>query len=174
MRPIRLIAAALAIGLAATLTGTAAAAGGLNATFTIHFPKGHPASNAPCPSDAFCGVGSIAGYGAATITVDDESFQPIAGSDCFAVTRVEELSPLAGDGALVLDEEGTFCRPGGSGDSNASPQSYGAPGVFDLTYNVDGSASSGTFAGASGSGRTVMTVAGGVGVWKIRGSLRPA
>ena len=87
------------------------------------------------------------------------------------MTRTEEIAPTSQVGILVLDEHGTFCRPGGSGDSHASPQSYGSPGQFDLTYTIDGAASTGTFAEASGSGKTTMIVAGGVGVWTIRGSL---
>jgi hypothetical protein len=163
-----LIAAA---ALASANASASAATTQLNGTFTVLFPKGHPASSAPCPPDAFCGVGSLVGYGQATITIDTEDFQPIPGSPCFAVMRTEEIAPTSQVGILVLDEHGTFCRPGGSGDSHASPRSYGSPGRFHLTYTIDGAASTGTFAGASGTGTTIMIVAGGVGVWTIRGSL---
>jgi len=149
----------------------AARPGGLNATFTVHFPKGHPASNAPCDPDAFCGVGTVAGYGAATITILDETFDPIDGSSCLATTRVEQIDLTDGSGSLVIESAGTFCRPGGSGDSHASPSSYGAPGRWDLRFAADGAESTGLFAGAAGSGVETMNVAGGVGVWHLRGEI---
>ena len=169
-RALLIAATALAIASASASAATTQ----LNGTFTVLCPKGHPASNAPCPPDAFCGVGSLVGYGPATITIDTEDFQPIPGSQCFAVTRTEEIAPTSQVGILVLDEQGTFCRPGGSGDSHASPQSYGSPGRFDLAYTIANAASTGIFATTSGSGTTIMTVAGGVGVWTVRGSLNTA
>src|SRR6476620_11050001 len=92
----------------------------LHGSFRVHFPKGHPYSNAPCPADAFCGVGSVAGSGAATITILEETFDPM-NNGCFAVTRLEEVELVDDSGSLVLDENGTFCRPGRSGDSHANP-----------------------------------------------------
>lgn len=143
----------------------------LEGTFSVQFPKGHPASNAPCPSDAFCGVGSVAGDGAATITILDESFSEIPGSDCLAVTRAEEIDLTSGAGSLILVSSGTFCRPGGSGNSHASPSSYGAPGRFNLSYTIDSADSTGIFAGVTGSGTETMTVAGGIGVWRLTGTM---
>lgn len=169
-RPTALLLCLLALA-AVTATGAGAAGGGLVGTFSVQFPKGHPASNAPCPPDAFCGVGMLAGYGAATITILDESFEPLPDSECFAVTRTEQIDLLNGAGRLVLESTGTFCRPGGSGASNASSSSYGAPGTFTLSYTLDGADSAGIFAGAAGSGSETMTVAGGIGVWALRGSL---
>jgi hypothetical protein len=149
----------------------AAAPGGLTGNFRIQFPKGHPASNAPCPPDEFCGVGSVAGYGKATITILDETFSEIPDSPCLEVTRVEAIDLLGSSDELVLNEAGTFCPPGGSGDSHAGGNSYGHPGIFRLDYAVDGGASSGIFAGASGSGRERFHSAGGVGVWRVAGEL---
>ena len=97
-------AAVLAVGV-----GTAAArptTDQLRGTFTIQFPKGHPASNAPCPADEFCGVGSLAGFGSATITILDESFEEIVGSACFAVERIERIDLLDGSGSLVIEFDG--------------------------------------------------------------------
>jgi hypothetical protein len=162
--------AALAL-LAVAAPANTARPGGLTATFTVHFPKGHPASNAPCDPDAFCGVGMVAGYGAATITILDETFDPIEGSSCLATTRVEEIDLSDGSGSLALESAGTFCRPGGSGDSHASSSSYGSPGRWDLRFIVDGPESTGVFAGATGSGVETMNVAGGVGVWHLRGGV---
>jgi hypothetical protein len=160
------------ISMALALAGTAgAASAGLQGVFSVQFPKGHSASNAPCDPDAFCGVGQLTGFGKATVTILDETFDEIDGSPCFAVTRVESIDLLDGSGSLVLDSTGTFCRPGGSGDSNAGPSSYGGPGRFDLAYAVDGAASTGVFAAATGTGSEVMKVDGGIGVWQIAGSL---
>jgi hypothetical protein len=169
---VRLSAALLfAVASAAVLVvaGQASAANPLTATFTIHFPKGHPASNAPCDPQEFCGVGTVAGYGAATITILDETFDEIPDSACFAVTRVEEIALLDASGTLVLESSGTFCRPGGSGDSNAGPSSYGAPGRWDLQFTIDGADSTGIFQGVSGTGTETMGANGGVGVWHING-----
>jgi hypothetical protein len=167
-----LLAAVLALACLA-FAGTAGAATrtSLRGTFEIHFPKGHEASNAPCPADEFCGVGSLAGYGAATITIFDETFAEIPGSACFALTRVEQVDLLDGRGALVIESDGTFCRPGGSGDSHAGPSSYGGPGRWVLAFRVDGADSTGVFAGASGHGTETMGANGGVGVWHLDGSL---
>jgi hypothetical protein len=163
-----LVAAVLGL---ATTSAAASQTTMLQGTFTIQFPKGHAASNAPCPADAFCGVGALAGYGTATITILDESVDEIAGSSCFAVTRVEQIDLLGESGSLVLDSTGTFCRPGGSDASHASPNSYGSPGRFDLTFTVNSDESSGAFAGATGAGTETMYVDGGIGVWHLTGTL---
>jgi hypothetical protein len=156
--------------LGATATASASPSA-LTGTFTVQFPKGHPASNAPCDPDTFCGVGALVGYGAATITILDESFDEIAGSSCLAVTRVERLDLLEGDGALAIESAGTFCRPGGSGDSHASPSSWGSPGRWNLRFEVLGAESAGVFTGASGGGKETMDVNGGIGVWHLDGEV---
>lgn len=140
-------------------------------TFTVQFPKGHPASNAPCPPEVFCGVGSLAGFGQATISILEEGFNEIEGSNCLEVTREEQIELLSGGGSLIIDESGTFCRPGGSGESHATPSSYGGPGRWDLSFVVDPAASSGVFAGATGTGTEVMDTNGGIGVWHLAGTL---
>jgi hypothetical protein len=162
---------ACSVSLAFASVGLAAGQGSLQGTFKVHFPKGHPASNAPCPPDEFCGVGTLVGFGKSTITIVDETFEEINGSPCFAVTREEAIAPLSGVGTLVIESSGTFCRPGGSGDSHASSSSYGGPGRWDLTYTVNAAESTGVFAGATGTGTERATSNGGVGVWQIRGSL---
>jgi hypothetical protein len=169
-RRIVIIVAAISL-LVAAASATAAPAPSLTGTFTIQFPKGHPASNAPCPPGSFCGVGSVTGYGPATITILDETFDEIAGSQSLATTRVAQVDLLDASGSLVIESAGTFCRPGGSGGSQASPSSYGSPGSFVLRFTVLGTQSSGTFAGASGSGTETMNVAGGIGVWHLAGSI---
>jgi hypothetical protein len=139
----------------------------VQATFTVQFPKGHPASNAPCPDDVFCGVGSVNGFGRATITILDETFDPIPDSDCLAVTRVEEIDLVSGAGSLVIESVGTFCRPGGSGGSSAGPSSYGSPGTWSLTFTTVPAESTGVFAGTARSGTESMVTAGGIGKWTL-------
>jgi hypothetical protein len=116
-------------------------------------------------------VGSLAGYGPSTITILDETFDAIEGGPCFAVTRVEQVDLLDGSGSLVLESEGTFCRPGGSGESHAGPSSYGGPGRWNLHFDVVGGESTGVFAGATGSGTETMGANGGIGVWHLTGTL---
>ena len=116
-----------------------------SALFSVQFPKGHPASNAPCDPDAFCGVGHVSGLGKATVTIIDDTFDEIPDSPCLAVTRVEQIDLEDGSGGLVLESAGTFCRPGGAGDSNAGPSSYGSPGRFDLAFTANGAESTGVF-----------------------------
>jgi hypothetical protein len=162
--------AALAL-LAGASIANASQPSALTATFTIQFPKGHPASNAPCDPETFCGVGTVAGYGAATVTILDETFDEIPGSPCLATTRRERIDLLDGTGSLVLESTGTFCRPGGSGDSHASPSSYGSPGQWNLQFAIDGADSTGVFAEAGGAGAETMNANGGIGVWHISGEI---
>jgi hypothetical protein len=163
------VAVLVALALLGATGSASASPSALTGSFTVQFPKGHPASNAPCDPDAFCGVGRLVGYGAATITILDEAFDEIAGSSCFAVTRVESIDLLEGGGALVIESAGTFCRPGGSGDSHASPSSWGSPGRWNLRFEVVGAESTGVFSGASGAGTETMDVDGGIGVWHLDG-----
>jgi hypothetical protein len=163
------LALLMALALLGATASASASPSALTGTFTVQFPKGHPASNAPCDPDAFCGVGGLVGYGAATITILDETFDEIAGSSCLAITRVESIDLLDGDGSLVIESAGTFCRPGGSGDSHASPSSWGFPGRWNLRFEVVGAESTGVFAGAGGGGSESMDVNGGIGVWHLAG-----
>jgi hypothetical protein len=174
--PLLIVSAAIsALTLGARVHAAAASSTSqLRGTFTIQFPQGHPASSAPCPDNEFCGVGSLAGFGPATITILEETFSELAGSSCFAVTRVEQIDLLDGSGSLVIESNGTFCRPGGSGDSHASPSSYGGPGRWDLAVTVDGEQSGGIFAGASGGGTETMSANGGIGVWHLTGTISRA
>jgi hypothetical protein len=173
LRAFASILAAVSVGLVTFVAASSSAAatngGALRGTFTVQFPKGHSASNAPCPAEVFCGVGSLTGYGQATISILEETFSEIEGSGCLEITREEQINLLSGAGSLVIDGVGTFCRPGGSGESHASPKSYGAPGRFDLVFSVNGAASSGIFVGATGTGTEVMNVNGGIGVWHLSG-----
>jgi hypothetical protein len=164
----------VSLSAAGTFAAGAAVAAPLTGSFTIQFPKGHEASNAPCAEDTFCGVGTLSKFGAATITIVEDTYDEIPGTSCFAHTRVEEIEVLDGSGTLALESEGTFCRPGRSGDSHASPSSYGSPGVWNLTYTVIGPESTGIFAGATGSGTETMRASGGIGVWHLAGTVNLA
>jgi hypothetical protein len=159
------------LAVAVSVAPAAAAPGGLKGTFRVLFPKGHPASNAPCPPDEFCGVGRLVGYGKATITILDETFAEIPDSPCLEVTRVEAIDLIGSSDELILDEEGTLCPPGRSGGSHAGPNSYGHPGFFRLDYEINGGESSGLFAGASGTGHERFKSAGAVGLWRLSGDL---
>ncbi len=162
------VAVAVAIGAASAW----AAPDRLGGQFTIHFPKGHAATtSSACPPDSFCGDGSVAGLGRATISILEETFADIPASPCLRTTRIEEIVLTDGSGSLVLVEAGTFCRPGRSGDSHAAPTSYGNPGQWRMTYTIDAAASTGVFEGASGSGVVRFTSAGGVGAWHVSGGL---
>ena len=74
-------------------------------------------------------------------------------------------------GALVLDESGLFCSPGASDGAPSSPSDYGHPHTIRLAYTVDGVASTGIFAGATGSGSESVQIAGDVGTSKLSGTL---
>jgi hypothetical protein len=87
------------------------------------------------------------------------------GSACLAVDRIEQIDLIDGSGSLATESTGTFCPPGGSGDSHASPMSYGGPGRFEFVFAVNGGESSGVFAGATGgvTRRCPLRVASGSG-----------
>ncbi len=91
------------------------------------------------------GTGTMAGFGAVTEVAgvtQDRGVQPCgAGSDSEALTR----RIVTSDGILALRELGIRC-PTASGP------------VFTATYDVDGSASTGAFAGARGSGTDTVDI----------------
>lgn len=91
-------------------------------------------------------------------------------SSCLAHTRIESIDLLDGGGSLVIESTGTFCRPGGSGDSHASSSSYGSPGQWILSFTVSAE-STGIFSGATGGGTESMHASGGIGVWHLTGQL---
>jgi hypothetical protein len=92
------------------------------------------------------GTGTVNGFGSASVVVgitEDHSVAPCgAGSSTNAATRRIALS----DGVLVVDELSILCQ------TASGPEITG-------TYQVDGRASTGVFAGASGSGQLSVDVA---------------
>jgi len=145
------------------LTGHTAASVPANfqAQFTQHFGRGAGAAGGSCAA-AFCGTGQVVGYGEAELTIVVTRVVPASVVHCgfaLAVTGTATIE-LEDDSALVLDETGTYCLPGGS---HFAPGnffvSYGNPLEIEATYTVVGS--SGVFAGASGAGTNSIHQAGG-------------
>jgi hypothetical protein len=167
MRTSRVLAVVATVAIVFGLTGAATAGTTYEGRFVLHFGRGGGASNSPCPNDSFCGVGTLAGFGPATSTLDFTSFEEIEETPCLAVTLTETITPLDGSGTLVLEEAGVFCSPGGSDGAPLPPanQSYGHPHTMETTYTVDPDASTGVFAGATGSGSTSFVSAGDVAAW---------
>src|SRR5207247_9596343 len=94
---------------------------------------------------------------------------PIDDTPCADVTITQTIT--VSGGVLVLDESGLFCSPGASDSAPSSPSDYGHPHTIKLVYTVDGAVSTGIFAGATGSGRESVQIAGDVGTSKLSGTL---
>ena len=71
-------AALLICGVAAS--PAAASSASLQGTFTVYEPKGHVRSNAPCQPETPCGVGSLAEFGSATITILSDNLKKSKGA----------------------------------------------------------------------------------------------
>jgi hypothetical protein len=110
------------------------------------------------------------GLGRVEITIDDDEFTPIPGSDCLAVQRSETVTVLDGSGTIVLVSTGTACSPGNS-QSGPHDKSYGNPFFFNLTFTVDGADSTGAYQNAMGSGTEHFQFAGATGVWRLAGTI---
>jgi hypothetical protein len=165
----------LAAGSASAVAGTAS----LQGKATLHF-GGYPGhsgdsdspglSNAPCDPGAFCGLGSFTGLGRAMVYLDGDEYGDEVGRNCVAYAKDEAIVPLDGSGVLVLHSTGTACFL--SGNNSAPPQTdFGNPATYATTFVVDPEASEGRFAGATGGGSEVFSVAGDVVQWSFRGSL---
>jgi hypothetical protein len=168
---IAFVAGAVGFGV---LPAKAAPTQQITGSFTVHFPKGGQQTNVyPCPPDVLCGIGSLRGLGAAEIDVLDDNFQPIAGTNCFSFDKEDDVSLLGTGSMLVLVGSGTVCFPGDSGEvpSNPTNQDYGHPSFWTSDLSVVGSRSTGVFSGAKGTVTEDFTVAGGVGIWELTGSI---
>ena len=131
-------------GVADPPSATVPAAGRLNATFTTS-----PASVTPklgMVELLLTGTGTVQGFGSATEVVG--VIQDFAVSPCGAggASDSAQRRMVLSGGVLVLHEAGMTC-PTASG-----PQA-------SATYRVDGQASTGIFAGASGTGHVTVDVA---------------
>ena len=87
------------------------------------------------------------------------------------MTRTSRIDLATGEGSLAIDSSGTFCQPGRSGESHAGPSSYGHPGRFSMVFTVNGTSSTGIFENASGGGTEEMSFNGGVGRWRLSGTV---
>ena len=174
MRKILWSSAIAVTGLVIGGSAASAATQPLSGRFTVHFPKAGQQNNVyPCPTDVFCGVGSLQGFGPAEIDVFDSNFQPIPSSNCLSFDKEDDIALLGTDSTLVLIGSGMLCFPGSSGNvpSNPSNQDYGRPSFWTSNLNVDGTRSVGIFSGATGTATETFTVAGGVGTWQVTGTL---
>jgi hypothetical protein len=147
-----LLLAALVVALSLAFTGAASAQTSFQATVNCINPKPKPA----CPTITFCGTASIAGYGAATWTLDATSTTTVS-SACFTYLATTTFELLSDGSTLVLNESGLVCAPGNS--SSAPPQSFGFP-VYAKNSSWTVESGSGQFSGLTGSGTDTLRSAG--------------
>jgi hypothetical protein len=168
----KIVAGAAVLGVLLLVTGTPAQASStssLAGSFAVYWPLPADQPRSPgCAPDTFCGAGSLAAFGPATITVDDDSFMDA--SPCLLVDRSETVHLLDGSGDLVLESSGTVCFPGRSQGAARGP-AFGNPSRWSLDGTVDGAASTGRFAGASGYLHEDFSFAGAVGRWRLSGAI---
>ena len=168
----RIATAAAVLGVFLLVTGAPAQASStssLTGSFTIFWPlQADQPRNPGCDLGTLCGAGSLDAFGPATITIDDDSFTDA--SPCLLVDRAETVHLLDGTGDLVHESTGTVCFPGRSGGAANGP-AYGNPSMWSLDGAIDGAASTGRFAGASGSVHEDFSFAGAVGRWRLSGAV---
>ena len=156
-------------GLLAALTivaaGPALASGSVGISVTLTEPVGGPIHSAfSCPASDACGGGEVLGLGQVSETIVFGG----PGGPGFDVRTVT----FADGSRLVLDEQGS--NPSVPGRSYHSVNSYGNPFHLDLTDVVDGAASTGSFAGASGTLSGSVSLAGGMAIIGLAGTVTTA
>jgi hypothetical protein len=146
--------ATLALALAGTASGSTTQ--GFQATF-------HDVSfqNSCTPPIVFCGGGVIAGYGPATTIVRVTRNVPISGTACNDVAGIRSMTLDDGSGTFVSTFTGERCPLGDGGHANR----------VEFDWTADPSASTGVFAGATGTGTGVNTTAGNVQVVSLTGTI---
>jgi len=117
--------------------------------------------NTCTPPIVFCGSGVVAGYGQASIVVRVTRNVPIAGTACNDVAGVRWISLDDGSGTFVSTFNGERCPLGDGGHANR----------VEFEWTADPNASTGVFAGATGSGTGVNTTAGNVQVVSLTGTI---
>jgi hypothetical protein len=159
---------ALAV-LAMSASPSSAATTSFSGTLLVHQPlkKDTPF---PCAGPGVCGTGTLRGIGPVHVTIDEDEFTPIPGTDCFSNDRSETVTVLDGSGTIALTSTGIACTPGRS-QTGPHEKSYGNPFFFDLTFTVDGANSSGAYQGATGAGSELFQFAGATGKWMLSGTL---
>jgi hypothetical protein len=146
--------AALALAIAGTASGSTIQR--FQATFhDVAF------QNTCTPPIVFCGSGVVAGYGQASIVVRVTRNVPIAGTDCNAVAGIRWITLDDGSGTFVSTFTGERCPLGDGGHANR----------VDFEWTADPNASTGVFAGATGTGTGVNTTAGNVQVVSLAGTI---
>ena len=109
-----------------------------------------------CPTNWSCGAGGVSGLGAVSENVD-------------FTTGVRTITFSDGSTLVTDDTVGANDVPG---QSEKQPlNAYGHPGTNALTDVVDGSASTGLFAGASGTLTGQASVAGSMAVVTLSGQI---
>lgn len=117
--------------------------------------------NGCSPPIVFCGNGEVSGIGAATTVVRVTRNVPIEGTPCNDVAGIRRITLDDGSGTLVSTFTGIRCPLGQGGHAFR----------VDFSWNDDPGASSGFFAGATGSGTGVNTTAGNDQVVTLDGTL---
>jgi hypothetical protein len=170
----RLALALLACVLGLALPSSAqAATTSFSGTLLIHQPL-KASESFPCAGPGICGEGTLHGLGRVQITIDEDEFEPIEGTHCFATRKVQTVTVLDGSGTIILDSEGTVCLPGDSAEARTSEKSFGHPAFFHFAFTVNGAESTGIYAGATGSGSESFQFAGATGVWLLSGTITTA
>lgn len=152
-----LVGAALA--LVAAVPASAATSQNFHATF-------HDVSfqNSCTPPIVFCGSGVINGFGPASTVVRVTKNVPIPGTACADVGGIRWMTLDNGSGTFVTTFTGERCPLGEGGHAFR----------VEFNWTADTNASSGVFAGASGSGTGVNTTAGNVQVVSLAGTITVA
>lgn len=150
----------------------AAATTSFAGTLLVHFPL-KASQPFPCSGPGICGEGTLRGLGPVQVTIDEDEFEEIEGTNCFENKRVQTVTVLDGSGTIVLDSTGTACLPGRSGAGH-DERSFGHPTIFNLTFTVDGADSTGVYEGATGSGTERFQFAGATAVWMMTGTITTA
>ena len=107
---------------------------------------------------AFCGSGSVEGFGAADYLLVPTSLPVPQPNGCDRLTVRATITLRDGTGTVTLDVTGQVCYPGNSGNTPGSLKSFGNPFTATGTFVISGG--TGVFVGASGSGTAVLKGAG--------------
>jgi hypothetical protein len=154
------------LGLVLATPAGAGTTTSFESTFQLHLGRG--VAPLPCSVD-FCAVGTVAGFGEATLSGDVTSFTPIPGTSFCANLTATGTITLADGSTLSLMATGIECTTGNSRNTFGSLVSYGNPFSIVGTYTVTGG--TGVFAGASGSGGFNVQEAGDVEVFELIGTI---
>ena len=158
----------LAVGLA--FAGTASAQTAFQANV-----KGTGSVHDTCLVDQtetdICGTADIAGYGTGSWGLLPTSLNFVPSSCDSTYTATDEFT--VGNSTLTLNERGYGCGPGknGNGFFMGADHKRQGPNVLHGTWTVDTAASTGQFAGLSGSGTDLLKSAGAHNLGSYIGTL---